>query len=88
MQPGKLWKYLRRQNDGSEPMFEPNPGQLRDIMMGLHNNAPPSYKEEMVDNWKYSEQIASWLKMMRKDPIHWEPAIAPTILVSHIINYV
>lgn len=77
--------YLRKPKDGGDPPFQPNPDELREIMLALRAHAPSLYKSQMADNLLNALQLNRYMKAMAKDPVKWEVAIEPTILVSQVL---
>jgi len=82
--PGIIMKPLRRrrnEDDGSwgPPLFSPSPEELGQIFQQLFEKASESYLRILADKYMYTEQIVWWVRMFRKEPDAWEPAIGPLI---------
>lgn len=82
--PGAVFKYLRSRviNDQpAPPEFQPNPEELREILLALKDGAPEQYLRAMADNEKYARTLADWVKAFTLDVQTWEPAISPMMLM-------
>ncbi|WVQ94058.1 hypothetical protein IAU59_001136 [Kwoniella sp. CBS 9459] len=82
--PVPLFKNLRERTvKGKEmdPLFEPNPRELREIAIQLRDYASTEYLREMADDHRYCEVWERWLNKMKADVERWEPAIAPVLQV-------
>jgi hypothetical protein len=80
--PGRIFGKLRRrvQADGSlVAQFSPSPEELGSILQALYERASESYLRIMADSRDYTATIIYWIKLFRKEPDAWEPAIGPLV---------
>lgn len=83
--PARLFAHLRLFKADLSPhdqRFIPDALQLKEIVIALKNYAPEAYLRNMADDERYVATIAKWLRAFWKEPEIWEPAVAPTLLVS------
>lgn len=82
--PGDLWKHfrLRGKHRDEPPLYEPSPGDVREIMIAMNKSTTYDYKKALADTYDYSEVVGRWLGLMRGDLKGWEVAAGPTIAVS------